>query len=568
MRTVAVIPSRYEPDRLRALLAQVTKEVDRVIVLDNGHLPPFTYPGVEVVPTTGEGIYAWWNQGCRLAREGGPVNIAVLNDDIRILPGTLRLMAKTLREHDRIGAVYPDQRTRLRKGMPREVELSVDWDPVGGRRLTGFCFMFKGELPIPPFDEGYGWWYGDSQFDESVRLAGFGVAQIVGLPIGHVSDAEANDWARRPELKVQIEEDGKRWAAMHAEIRHGKWWPMSERMAARTVLLVPRRNDGGHRDELWKHARARWERYFPDIPVVEGHHVEGPFNRSAAINTAARLAGAWDIGIVIDSDVLLKVSQVRAAIERAATTGKVTWGHRRWRGISEDWTRRLIEKDIDLGPELDAQDIDVLIERTNPLSWSCCIVIPRGVWDDMGGFDERFVGWGFEDMAFKSAVQGLYGWERVEGDVIHLWHPRSEERIVKGRPATTATPEYIANARLGRRYMIAQYRDVGYGDEDEILPDELRERHVSNLKKDDAKLAALSRGFGLPDWSNWWPALPELVAGAKEARLGPDPTITLVVHTGGPVENWPARREYLERTMASLIENVSGPIRTRADRLT
>jgi hypothetical protein len=565
VRTVAVIPTRYEPARLHRLLRVVVPDVDLVIVLDNGHAPRLTYqdPKVRVVDARGWGIYRMWNEGWRMARawSPGPVNVAVLNDDVRILPGTLPILATALRSEAQIGAVYPDSAVHLSRGLPETWTLETDWDPVGSRKLTGYCFMFRGELPLPPFDEGYGWWYGDSQFDECIRLLGYGPSRVVGLPVEHKSDAETDDWARRPELKAIVEEDGKRWAELHAEIRHGKWWPMSERISASTVLLVPRRDDGGHRDALWKWARARWERYFPDVPIFEGHHVEGPFNRSAAVNTAARLAGSWDLGIVIDSDILVRVTQLRAAIERARETGRVTWAHRRWRGISEEWTDSLIRHETDLGAEIDELDIDVLVERTNPISWSCCVVIPRRVWDDMGGFDERFIGWGFEDMAFKSLVQGLYGWERIEGDVIHLWHPRSEERIVKGYPAATASPDYIANARLGRRYMVAQYRDVGLGDEPGVLlPDELRARHVSNLQKDDSRLTPFARTHGLPDWTDWWPTLEELREGAQAALRGPDAMVTLVVHTGGPVENWPVRRGYLERAMASLIENVSGPI--------
>lgn len=37
MRTLAVIPSRYEPERLRALVDIVWREVHACIVLDNGH---------------------------------------------------------------------------------------------------------------------------------------------------------------------------------------------------------------------------------------------------------------------------------------------------------------------------------------------------------------------------------------------------------------------------------------------------------------------------------------------------------------------------------------------------
>lgn len=330
----------------------------------------------------------------------------------------------------------------------------------------------------------------------------------------------------------------------------------------RAVLIVPRRKDDGHRDRLWAWARRRWEKYHPEFEIFEGHHDRGLFNRSAAVNTAARLAGDWDVGIVIDSDIFLRQSQVEQAVAKAYKSGLVTWGHRRWRGFHESWTTRTLDDRKDFGAELDREDMDLLIERTNPISWSCCIAFPRKVWDDLGGFDERFIGWGFEDMALQSVVVGLYGHERIEGDVYHLWHPRSDERIVKGLPATTASREYVVNARLGRRYMVALRRDHGLHDRPGLpSSEEERQRDIGNLIRDDKKLALQSTHFKLPDWTDWWPTLEELRDGAKaynaEQRQG---TVTVIVHTGGMAEAWPERRAYLERSIASLNEQVRGPI--------
>lgn len=333
----------------------------------------------------------------------------------------------------------------------------------------------------------------------------------------------------------------------------------------RAVFLVPRRNDGGQRDRLWAYCRARWERLFPDVKVYEGHHDSGPFNRSAAINTAAELAdadGRWDLGIVIDSDVLLSRSQVQAALDRATETGRVTWGHRRWRGVREDATLRILADQADLGDDLDRDALDLIVERTNPLSWSCCIVIPRAVFDDLGGFDERFKGWGFEDMAFQSVVCGLYGWERIEGDVVHLWHPRSEERIAPGQPRITATPEYVTNARLGRRYMVALRRDHALHDRGEMpASEEERLRDIENLRRDDAKYEPVISRLGLPDWSSWWPGLEELREGAKAYRERRESfAVTVVVRTGGDPETWADRSGYLRESLASLSEHLKGPI--------
>lgn len=338
----------------------------------------------------------------------------------------------------------------------------------------------------------------------------------------------------------------------------------------KTVILVPRRADNGPRDRIWEWCRRRWERYWPDWAIFEGHHDVGPFNRAAAINRAARDAGDWDVAVVIDADVFLRESIVRAAVLNAHAKQIITWPHRRWRGFHESWTKRTIDDRRDFGAEIDRDDMDILVERTNPISWSCCIAIPRATFDDMGGFDERFEGWGYEDMAFQSLVVGLYGHARLEGDVYHLWHPRSEERIEKGKPATTATREYAINALLGRRYMMALRRDHGLHDRPGLpVSEDERQRDISNLKRDDARVFAVSKHLNLPDWRDWWPTLEELRDGAKqhtagpsldELRRGPPPTITVVVHTGGLDATWIERSAYLERSLASLSERVTGPI--------
>jgi hypothetical protein len=161
------------------------------------------------------------------------------------------------------------------------------------------------------------------------------------------------------------------------------------------------------------------------------------------------------------------------------------------------------------------------IDRTNPISWSCCFVVPRAVWDNLGGFDERFKGWGWEDMAFQSVVCGLYGHERLDGDVWHLWHPRAEERIRRGTPLH---PAYVANRMLGRRYMWA-LRVLGMHDRATPSDDEEMERDRQNVRRlaEVEELDGLGRPRpGLPDWREWWPTLEELRDGAKAAaRQGP-----------------------------------------------
>jgi len=50
------------------------------------------------------------------------------------------------------------------------------------------------------------------------------------------------------------------------------------------------------------------------------------------------------------------------------------------------------------------------------------LVIHRETWDLLGGFDERYVGWGAEDVEFAIRHQ----FERVPGTCWGMWHPPAE----------------------------------------------------------------------------------------------------------------------------------------------
>ena len=366
----------------------------------------------------------------------------------------------------------------------------------------------------------------------------------------------------------------------------------------RVAFLVPWRSDGAAREALWKVCRARWERLFPGWPIVEGTPDDGPFNRAQAINRAAELAGEWDVAIVIDADVMVREEQVREAVATALRTGKPTWAHRGWVGLTQAFTERIVSGDLACDPDEPAitgslraaertgMTDGVVIEKMTALSWSCCLAIPFVAWKKLGGFDERFRGWGWEDGAFAATIQCVTGFRRVEGYVLNLWHPRVPGSGQASRDASGRyTVDAIRNARLGRRYMVAARRDHGLHDRAEgEVPDEVMARDVANIMRDEVRmpkgvwtptLDALRSGLGLPfgwkdpeadrlgmdDWAGWWPSIEELRHGREPA--GPMPSIgrvAVVMHSGGTAETWPDRSLYLREALDSLNARLRLPM--------
>jgi hypothetical protein len=189
-------------------------------------------------------------------------------------------------------------------------------------------------------------------------------------------------------------------------------------------ILVPRREGLADRDRLWSYCRPWWQHRFADWPLIEGHHeLAGPFNRAAALNTAAELAGDWDVAVIIDADVLVHPPAVRDAVELANEAGRLVIPFVRRHNLSARGTARVI--DGYTGPW------EPFIARTfgppHHLQVSSVVAVPRRLWDAVGGFDAGFNGWGLEDTAFAIACQVVAGQaSHIEGECWHLHHEASK----------------------------------------------------------------------------------------------------------------------------------------------
>jgi hypothetical protein len=113
------------------------------------------------------------------------------------------------------------------------------------------------------------------------------------------------------------------------------------------------------------------------------------------------------------------------------------------------------------------------------------MVITRGLWEETGGYDERFTGWGAEDWAWfdvcstlrggvkNHATFGFSAVERVDAPVYHFHHDVSEN--ARAAHAGRETPELALNHALGRRYNAA----VGDVEATRALIEEAREYRMA-----------------------------------------------------------------------------------------
>lgn len=216
-------------------------------------------------------------------------------------------------------------------------------------------------------------------------------------------------------------------------------------------VLVPFRTDSGRRAAIWHHLRQHYWSSSPVSSVIIEGDAAGPFNRSVALNLASSLAGPWELAIIADADTYVAAPQLLAAIERART-GRLVIAHTQWRNLSEVATLGILA-----GDDLTEPEYDRTCEGLHAVSGM--LVVPRGLWDMVGGFDERFVGYGWEESAFARAAEVAGGKvERIDGPCWHLNHERERRdqvdyaagRIRYLRYAHARTVPELQQVRRGR----------------------------------------------------------------------------------------------------------------------
>ena len=255
-------------------------------------------------------------------------------------------------------------------------------------------------------------------------------------------------------------------------------------------ILTYRDDDGGdRRDNLL--AVLRWLEQWPllevivfeqdsvprvDPPAAPGNrrmlfgYNPGPFNKSWGFNVAARQT-ARPILMFADADVVVG-SSLESAIELCRNGVDAAKPYRRIVDLTADESRRVRNGDWTFVPQRPAQALpNREAQQEFVVFGGGVFVIGRGPYLTLGGFDERFVGWGGEDdaMTIKLRRVGMRLAECGERPALHLWHPREAE-------TTHAQPHYAAN-----RQLLAYY--AAYGDDELARLCEVQRQVMGNPHK-------------------------------------------------------------------------------------
>jgi GT2 family glycosyltransferase len=177
-------------------------------------------------------------------------------------------------------------------------------------------------------------------------------------------------------------------------------------------------------------------------------HNPGPFNKGWGFNVGARLASGSVLAFC-DADVLVGAS-LDKALRYCARDVAIAKPYVRLVDLTQAQTRALRAR------TLDPATIDARSPGREAIGESIVLcgglfAMRRDAFVHIGGFDERFVGWGGEDDAMSLKVERarLPCVELDDEVALHLWHARP-------RAATICNPHYAQNLAL-----LADYRRYG-----------------------------------------------------------------------------------------------------------
>jgi predicted glycosyltransferase involved in capsule biosynthesis len=178
-------------------------------------------------------------------------------------------------------------------------------------------------------------------------------------------------------------------------------------------IFVPWAHDPGRTRGL-----ALVDRYLADNFHDQYHGLavcEPPFTRAKACNLAAASSKA-DVIVFNDADSLVWPEQFEESFERAFDLKGAVRAYSRYYRISEAATKTLIRWQ-------DAFDAETCWMQEHTASHGV-FAVHRQTFVDAGGYDPRFV-YFYDDLSFDIRA-GQIPQERVQGDLVHLWHPPRE----------------------------------------------------------------------------------------------------------------------------------------------
>jgi len=207
-----------------------------------------------------------------------------------------------------------------------------------------------------------------------------------------------------------------------------------EEFSKKLSILIPytSRNiteENGRREQLWQWVKKRYEIQFPYADICLGYYDEKPFSTSRALNIAYNQSDKnREYLFIVGADTIFDNHQYLSVMEMF-DSDKYDIVIPFCRGVyfSKEYTDILLNQP----PNISIRD--TWDEAINPPFLSGALFpnngsaygvyfIRRSCWEEVGGYDNRFIGWGYEDRATGIILETLFDSRIAYLSYSTLWH--------------------------------------------------------------------------------------------------------------------------------------------------
>lgn len=171
-------------------------------------------------------------------------------------------------------------------------------------------------------------------------------------------------------------------------------------------------------------SEPRWREV---IEPLADHYLFAPkpdtFNKSWAVNAGVEnTPGDYDVVCILDADVLADRDFVARNAARFESPGRM--GHLPYRNMLcldyESTARAIRQRLQDRAEDVDLDTVRGFYLRRGP---GCCLWVRTEAFRRIGGMDERYEGWGGEDIDFNYRFDFAAAYDQYDDRLIHMRHP-------------------------------------------------------------------------------------------------------------------------------------------------
>lgn len=207
-----------------------------------------------------------------------------------------------------------------------------------------------------------------------------------------------------------------------------------EKKRPKISILIPFSSTSAIRDKTFQWLLKYWAHELPDAEIIIGKSRGKIFCKTEAFNDAAKRA-TGKVLVLLDADAYMYGSVIDKCADKILEElrfGNHLWfiPYRHLYRLRKFISRSIISSDPENPLRISSPPPPEYVQGKKHENvyahryGAMAMIFPREALDVLGCFDERFKGWGGEDVCLLRALDTLWGKHKTtNNDILHLWHP-------------------------------------------------------------------------------------------------------------------------------------------------